>query len=66
MLADDTNVIDLNAFISLDSVVCKTFDVITGNAISFTVQDWFKEKHYRQYALVLHGDSKGRRSLRSP
>jgi hypothetical protein len=57
VLADDTNIIDLNAFISLDSVVCRTFDVITGKTISFPVQDWFKEKHYRQYALVLHDDS---------
>jgi hypothetical protein len=62
VLADDTNIIDLNAFISLDSVVCRTFDVITGETISFPVQDWFKDKHYRQYALVLHGDSNLRKT----
>ena len=57
MLAGDINIIDLSDFISLDSAVCKTFDVITGESISFPVQGWFKEKRHRQYALVLHGDS---------
>ena len=62
VLADDENIISLNDFISLDSVVCRSFDVITGETITFPVQDWFKEKHSREYATPTWG----RRSLRSP
>jgi len=39
VLAEDENVISLKAFVALDSVLCKTSDVLTGELISIPVLD---------------------------
>ena len=56
-LAENANHIELMNFVHLDTLVRKSFDVITGNAISFFLPDWLTGKFYRQYTLCLHGDS---------
>jgi hypothetical protein len=39
MLAEDENIISISDFVALDSVLCKTFDVLTGEMISIPVLD---------------------------
>ena len=37
--------------------MCKSFDVITGELVQFQLLNWWTDKYYRRYTLVLHGDS---------
>ena len=47
----------LAEFVHLDTIRCRSFDVINGEDISFSVLQWLSGRYYKQYSLCLHGDS---------
>jgi len=56
-LADDPKNLHLDEFTDLDLIVCKTFNVITGVTIEFSLLDWVRLKLYKKLALCIHGGS---------
>jgi hypothetical protein len=56
-LDGNINLLSLNDFVNLDLVKCKTFDVITGAIIQFEISKWFSQKYFKDYTLVIMGDS---------
>jgi len=55
MPADSPNYVKMEDFQNIDTVVCRTFNVLTGAMVECQLLDWVQSKHYVQYALVMHG-----------
>ena len=53
--ADSPQYVNMEDFLNLDTVMCKSINVLTGEMIQFPLTDWITSKHYVQYTLVLHG-----------
>ena len=51
------DMIGLAQYVGVADVVCRTFDVIGGGLIEFPVLSWLTENRFKEYTLVLHGDS---------
>ena len=45
--ADNPELMAISDFIGLDIVMCKTFHVVTGELITFSVKQWLQEGMYR-------------------
>jgi hypothetical protein len=56
-LASNPDLLGLSGFSHLGAIVCRTFNVIDGSRIAFTVEDWLARGFYRTHTLVLHGDA---------
>ena len=54
--SDSDSLLPLEAFVGMDTVTCRTFDVVTGALVSFTLHAWFAE-YCNTHTLVLHGDA---------
>jgi hypothetical protein len=46
-VADNPELMAIGDFIGLDIVMCKTFHVVTGELITFSVKQWLQEGMYR-------------------
>ena len=57
MYTDGDRFLDISSFVNTETVMCRTFNVITGELIEFPVMEWLTEKHYTYLTLVLHGDA---------
>ena len=49
--------IPVEKFINVSGIVCRSFDVISGAMVEFPVVEWVSGGRFREYTLVLHGDS---------
>lgn len=49
------DIIDLKHFTYPSRIMCRTFDVYTGELIQFSVKDYLEQAWYLEYALVLSG-----------
>jgi hypothetical protein len=56
-LATNPDLLALDAFDHLGSVVCRTFDVVTGALIQYPVVDWLRQGWFKTHTLILHGDA---------
>ena len=45
--AEDEKILAVSDFVALDTVVCRTFDVMTGDIVAFPVLDWLRDRHFR-------------------
>ena len=41
----------------MSGIICRSFDVISGDMVEFPVVEWVSGGRFREYTLVLHGDS---------
>ena len=39
---DDHKIIDISEFINMDSIVCKSFDVVTGEPVQLQLLNWWR------------------------
>eukprot|EP00971_Amphidinium_carterae_P332117 6466106-Amphidinium_carterae.1 len=55
--AENHDIMTISEFENLEGVTCRSFDVITGEVVEFSLTEWITKKHYLEYTLVLHGDA---------
>ena len=55
--ADPADFIPVVKYIATANVVCRTFNVISGELVEFPVLSWVSDSRFKEYTLVLHGDS---------
>jgi len=57
LYTDGDRFLDISSFVNTETVMCRTFNVITGELIEFPLMEWLTQKHYTYLTLVLHGDA---------
>ena len=55
--ADDPSLLPLHLFAGVPAVPCRTFDVVSGELVEFSLLQWLTDGWYKTHALVLHGDA---------
>ncbi len=55
--ADDPSLLPLHLFAGVSAVPCRTFDVVSGEPLEFSLSQWLTDGWYKTHALVLHGDA---------
>ena len=55
--ADNVELLSMEMYEGLSNVICRTFDVVSGELLEFTVLQWVRDGYYRTHSLILCGDA---------